>query len=101
MVICCELVALKMLDRCLIQLEHNDFMQKIEALDIFLTLNNLICQLCYPRNLGISTHEEGLDRVFAISHFLELLLIVVSPSHLFTSLIVHRILLLDRLKYSL
>lgn len=60
-----KLVALEKLNRCLVELQHDNFVEQVEALDVFLVRDYTVGQLGDARDLGILAHEEGAEGVLA------------------------------------
>ena len=59
MVVGGELVALKKLNGCLVQLKYDYFMQELKALDIPFSVINTVCQLRDARYLSVFAHKES------------------------------------------
>ena len=75
MVVGGELVALKKLNGCLVQLKYDYFMQELKALDIPFSVINTVCQLRDARYLSVFAHKESTKVVLPITHILQFMLV--------------------------
>ena len=97
MVVSGELVALKKLNGCLVQLKHDYFVEELKTLNILFGGHDPVRKLGNARYLSVFAHKERTKVVLTITHVLQLILVMVPPTYLLLLSLVHFILLFDSL----
>ena len=65
-----KLVSFEKLNGCLVQLQHDDFLQKAKALNVLTGCIYTLGKVCNFRDLFFLAHEKGFEWIFTLKDVL-------------------------------